>query len=254
MLGDRTMKLKSDISDFKKSIDLEKLPKHIAIIMDGNGRWAKKKMLPRYLGHREGMKRVVDIVEASSKLGIQYLTLYAFSTENWKRPKDEIGNLMNILITYIKNELDTLIKNDVKLNILGDISKLPRIAREEVERAQMETKNNRGMYLNIALNYGGRDEIVYGIKNLIKDYKSGNIEIEELNPELFSTYLYTKNQPDPDLLIRPSGELRISNFMLYQLAYTEFWFSDILWPDFHELNLYQAILDYQKRSRRFGGL
>lgn len=254
MLGDILMKLKSDEINYFQLIDLEKLPKHIAIIMDGNGRWAKKKLLPRYFGHQEGMKRVIDIVTSTSNLGIEYLTLYAFSTENWKRPKEEIDHLMNILIVFIKKELKKLIENNVKLNIIGDVSKFPSNVRKEIERAVGETSYNEGMNLNIALNYGGRDEIVYGIKNLLNDYKSGNIEIEDLDSKMFSTYLYTRNQPDPDLLIRPSGELRLSNFMLYQIAYTEFWFSDILWPDFKDNSLYEAIVDFQNRSRRFGGL
>ena len=248
------MRDNSNNTNYLNSIDLNNLPEHIAIIMDGNGRWAKKKFLPRYFGHQEGMKRVVEIVRTSSKLGIHHLTLYAFSTENWKRPKDEIGHLMKILVTYIKNELKVLIENNVKLNIIGDISKLPSSAREEVEKAIIKTENNDGMNLNIALNYGGRDEIIYGIKNLFKDYKLGNIDIDNLTSEEFSKYLYTKGSPDPDLLIRPSGELRLSNFMLYQIAYTEFWFSDILWPDFTEDKLYEAIADFQKRNRRFGGL
>lgn len=254
MLGESFMKDNSGDNEILKSIDLKSIPRHIAIIMDGNGRWAKKKLLPRYFGHQEGMKRVVEIVGSSSQLGVEYLTLYAFSTENWKRPKDEIGHLMKILVTYIKKELKTLIDNDVKLNIIGDISKLPLLAREEVEKAIVKTENNKGMNLNIALNYGGRDEIIYGIKNLFKDINSGNINIEDLKSEDFSNYLYTKGSPDPDLLIRPSGELRLSNFMLYQIAYTEFWFSDILWPDFTEDRLYEAIVDFQKRDRRFGGL
>lgn len=236
------------------SLDLNRLPKHIAIIMDGNGRWAKKRFLPRYFGHQEGMKRVIDIVSASSKLGIEYLTLYAFSTENWKRPKDEIDNLMKILVSYIRKELNKLIDNDVKLNIIGNFHELPKQALEEVERALSETENNKGMKLNIALNYGGRDDIIYGIKNLFKDYKMGNIDIDNLNSKEFSKYLYTKNDPDPDLLIRPSGEFRLSNFMLYQLAYSELWFSNVLWPDFNEEELYKAISDFQKRDRRFGGL
>lgn len=248
------MKDKSDDTDLLELIDLKKLPKHIAIIMDGNGRWAKRKFLPRYFGHQEGMKRVIDIVAASSKLGIEYLTLYAFSTENWKRPKEEIDNLMKILVSYIRKELGKLVENDVRLNIIGDISKLPPLALKEVKRAILETENNQGMNLNIALNYGGRDEIIHGVKNLLKDYKLGNIDIDNLNCDDFSNYLYTKGQPDPDLLIRPSGELRLSNFMLYQIAYTEFWFSDILWPDFNEYKLYEAIIDFQKRNRRFGGL
>ncbi len=232
----------------------EKLPKHIAIIMDGNGRWAKSRKLPRNFGHQEGMKRVVEIVEAASEIGIKHLTLYAFSTENWKRPMEEIEGLMKILVLYIRKELDRLTKNNVKLCILGDISALPELPRKEVEKAIDKTKDNTGMTLNIALNYGGRDEIIQGIKLLLKDYKMGNISIEEINTQEFSKYLYTKNQPDPDLVIRPSGEYRLSNFLLYQIAYSEFWFSDILWPDFTEKHLYKAIIDYQSRNRRFGGI
>ena len=235
-------------------IDIDNLPKHIAIIMDGNGRWAKKKFLHRNLGHQEGMKRVVEIVEASAKLGIEHLTLYAFSTENWKRPKDEIEGLMKILVIYIRNELNRLIKNNVKLTILGDITSLPNLAKQEVNRAIEETKNNNGMCLNIAINYGGRDDIINGIKMILKDVELGNISIDDIDDSLFSNYLYTKGQADPDLLIRPSGELRISNFLLYQIAYTEFWFSDVLWPDFKEDKLYEAIIDFQKRNRRFGGI
>ncbi len=235
-------------------IDIDKLPKHIAIIMDGNGRWAKKRLLPRSFGHQEGMKRVIEIVEASTELGIKHLTLYAFSTENWKRPKDEVDGLMKILIKYIRNELDRLVNNNVRLNILGDISSLPSLARLEVEKAIDETKNNKGMILNIALNYGGRDDIIHGVKKILKDVKLGNINIEDIDDNLFSEYLYTKGQPDPDLLIRPSGELRVSNFLLYQIAYSEFWFSNVLWPDFKREKLYEAIIDFQKRNRRFGGI
>ncbi|MFY9213278.1 MAG: isoprenyl transferase [Tissierellaceae bacterium] len=235
-------------------IDLENLPRHIAIIMDGNGRWASKRLLPRNFGHREGMKRVVEIVEAATQLGIDSLTLYAFSTENWKRPEKEIDGLMNLLVIYIRNELNRLIKNNVKLNILGDISPLPNIAKDEVKRALEETKDNTGMNLNIALNYGGRHEILNSIKLILKDIEVGNISIDDLDEEIFSQYLYTRDQADPDLLIRPSGELRISNFLLYQIAYTEFWFSNVLWPDFTKEKLYEAIIDFQKRNRRFGGI
>lgn len=242
------------LEELKESIDMDNLPKHIAIIMDGNGRWAKRRFLPRNLGHREGMERVIEIVGAASNLGIEYLTLYAFSTENWKRPLEEIKGLMEILVLYIRRELDKLHRNNVKLHILGDIEKLPSLAKEAVLTAIDRTKNNTGMVLNIALNYGGRDEIIMGIKNLLKDIELGKISIDNLNENNFSNYLYTSSQPDPDLLIRPSGELRISNFMLYQIAYTEFWFSNILWPDFTEKYLLMAIKDYQKRNRRFGGV
>lgn len=238
----------------EKQIDLQKLPKHIAIIMDGNGRWAKQRFLPRNLGHQEGMERVIEIVEAANEIGIEYLSLYAFSTENWKRPENEIQGLMKILVYFIRKELNKLHKNNVKLQVLGDISKLPELPRQEVEKAINLTKGNDGMVLNIALNYGGRDEIILGIKGILKDANMGKINIDEIDTEVFSQYLYTKNQPDPDLMIRPSGELRISNFLLYQMAYTEFWFSDVLWPDFHKEKLYEAIIDFQKRNRRFGGI
>ena len=235
-------------------INFYKLPKHIAIIMDGNGRWAKRRALPRNFGHQEGMERVIEIVESASQLGIKHLTLYAFSTENWKRPITEIDGLMKILVLYIKRELDKLHKNNIKLHILGDVSRLPLIPRKEVEDAVEKTKNNTKMTLNIALNYGGRDEIIYGIKRYLKDVELGNITIEELNTTIFSNYLYTNGQPDPDLVIRPSGEYRLSNFLLYQIAYAEFWYSDILWPDFTEKHFHQAIIDYQNRNRRFGGI
>lgn len=238
----------------KDKINNHKLPKHIAIIMDGNGRWAKHRFLPRNFGHQEGMKRVVEIVSAANNLGIEYLSLYAFSTENWKRPKDEVEGLMKILVIYINNELDKLHKNNVKLKVMGDITKLPEFAKVEVVKALKKTQSNTGMILNIALNYGGRDEIINGVKSLLKDIELGNINIDDIDVHEFKNYLYTKSQPDPDLLIRPSGELRLSNFMLYQIAYTEFYFSDVLWPDFKERQLFKAIIDYQKRNRRFGGI
>lgn len=240
--------------ELKNKIDINELPEHIAIIMDGNGRWAKRRLMPRSFGHQEGMKRVIEIVESASQLGIKYLTLYAFSTENWKRPQKEIDGLMKILVIYIRNELNKLISNNVKLHILGDISALPDGPRKEVQTALEETAQNDGMILNIALNYGGRDEIIYGIHKLVKELKMGNICLDNIDADSFSDFLYTRGQPDPDLLIRPSGELRLSNFMLYQIAYTEFWFSDVLWPDFKEDTLYEAIVDYQKRDRRFGGI
>lgn len=242
------------IENLKEQIDEGKLPNHVAIIMDGNGRWARKRFLPRSAGHKEGMKRVKEIVEIATRLGIKYLSLYAFSTENWKRPKQEIDGLMILLVQYLKSELNTLHKNNIKVQTLGDISKLPPLPRKEVEKAIAKTKNNNKMVLNIGLNYGGRDEIIKATKNILKDVKMGKMDIEELNDEIFSKYLYTKGQTDPDLLIRPSGELRISNFMLYQIAYTEFWFSNIYWPDFREEHFYQSIIDYQKRDRRYGGI
>lgn len=230
------------------------MPLHIGIIMDGNGRWAKKRGLPRHFGHQEGMKRVVDIVEAAKELNIKYLTLYAFSTENWKRPKLEVDALMNLLVVFIKNELDRLNKNNVKLNILGDISPLPELPRNQVLKAIEKTKHNDSMTLNIALNYGGRQELVKSFKDILSEVQKGNISIEDLDEKTISNFLYTKDQPDPDLIIRPSGELRLSNFMIYQGAYSELWFSDVLWPDFNKTWLEMAIADYQKRNRRFGGI
>lgn len=240
--------------NLKGQIDKDNLPEHVAIIMDGNGRWAKERSRPRNYGHQVGVKRVKEIVEVAGNIGIKYLTLYAFSTENWKRPDAEIEGLMKLLVYYIRHELNTLHKNNIKINTLGDISKLPETPRKEVEKAIKKTKNNTSMVLNIGLNYGGRDDIIYGIKNLLKDMEMGNIDIDDINENNFKKYLYTKGQPDPDLLIRPSGEMRISNFLLYQIAYTEFWFSNIYWPDFGEEDFYQAIIDYQNRERRFGGI
>lgn len=238
----------------REKIDYDNLPEHVAIIMDGNGRWATNRNMHRNFGHKEGVKRVIDIVEESSQLGIKYLTLYAFSTENWKRPKDEINGIMKLLVYFIEKELDRLHKNNVKLKTLGDISKLPEVALDKVNKAIEKTKNNTGLVVNIALNYGGRDEIIYAVKNIVKDIKEETIKEEDIDEDLFSKYLYTEGIKDPDLLIRASGELRISNFLLYQIAYSEFWFSNILWPDFTKDKLLEAIIDYQKRNRRYGGI
>lgn len=245
---------KEELNDLKNKIDFNNLPKHVGIIMDGNGRWAQERLLPRNAGHQEGTKRVIEIVETAADLGIKYLSLYAFSTENWKRPKDEINGLMKLLVHYIRSELNRIHKNNIKIQTMGDISKLPETPRQEVEKAIEKTKNNNRMILNIGLNYGGRDEIIRGVKSILEDIKMGKINEEDIDTKTFSDYLYTKGLPDPDLLIRPSGELRLSNFMLYQIAYTEFWFSDIYWPDFKEEHFYKAIIDYQKRDRRFGGI
>lgn len=242
------------IDELKDKIDMNNLPKHIGIIMDGNGRWAKKRFLPRNYGHQEGVKRVIENVELVNNLGIKHLSLYAFSTENWKRPEAEVKGLMKILVIYINKELDKLHSNNVKIKIMGDIEKLPDYAKKEVITAVNKTYNNTGMILNIGLNYGGRDEIILGIKKVLTDIEKGNLSIDNINTDSFKNYLYTKNQPDLDLLIRPSGELRISNFMLYQLAYSEFYFSDVLWPDFKEKHLLLSIIDYQNRNRRFGGI
>lgn len=229
------------------NLDQDRLPKHIAIIMDGNGRWAKKRNKPRVFGHNEGMKRVVDVVENSLNIGIKYLSLYAFSTENWKRPQKEIDFLMQILIKYIDDQLNKLVTQGVKINILGDISVLPEKVIQKIEYALDSTKNNDKLILNIAINYGSRQEILRAVNTAIED---GEI----LTDNEFSNLLYTRNQPDIDLLIRPGGEKRLSNFLLYQMSYAELYFSDIYWPDFKLESLIDAIYWYQNRNRRFGGL
>lgn len=237
-----------------KKIDLENLPKHIGIIMDGNGRWANKRFLPRIAGHKEGMKRVIDIVEESCKIGIKTLTLYAFSTENWKRPKDEINALMDILTVYINSQLKRILENNIIFRVIGDYSKLPSSVVNLLDDSIEKSKNNTGMVLNIALNYGGRSEIISSIRILFNDILDKKFDISNLNEENFKDYLYTKENSDVDLIIRTGGEERISNFMLYQLAYSEFYFTDCLWPEFKCENLYDAIFDFQNRNRRFGGI
>ncbi|MBS5941875.1 MAG: isoprenyl transferase [Finegoldia magna] len=229
------------------NLDQDRLPKHIAIIMDGNGRWATKRNKPRVFGHNEGMKRVVDVVENSLNIGIKYLSLYAFSTENWKRPQKEIDFLMQILIKYIDDQLNKLVTQGVKINILGDISVLPKKVIQKIEYALDSTKDNDKLILNIAINYGSRQEILKAVNTAIE---KGEI----LTDDEFSNLLYTRNQPDVDLLIRPGGEKRLSNFLLYQMSYAELYFSDIYWPDFKLESLIDAIYWYQNRDRRFGGL
>ena len=227
-----------------KDIDLKNVPKHIGIIMDGNGRWAKNRFLPRIAGHKEGMNRVVDIVEECCKIGVRTLTLYAFSTENWKRPEEEVNGLMNILVIYINSQLKRILEN----------SKLPDSIVKLLEDSINKSKNNNGMVLNIALNYGGRAEIIASIKKLYDDILKEKFSIDNLNEESFKKYLYTKENSDVDLMIRTGNEKRISNFLIYQLAYSEFYFTDILWPEFYADNLYDAIYDFQNRNRRFGGI
>ncbi|NRY62192.1 isoprenyl transferase [Clostridium beijerinckii] len=233
-------------------LDMNNIPNHIAIIMDGNGRWAKEQNLPRSMGHRAGMESIRRILKESTRLGIKNLTLYAFSTENWARPKDEVGAIMKILVTYLKKELKECHENGVKMNVLGDMTRLPQECQDALEEALEITKNNTKINLNFALNYGGRDEIIRAIKLIGSDIKNGKLNEEDINEELVEKYLYTKGIPDPDLIIRPSGEQRLSNFLLWQCAYSEFWYSDINWPDFKEENLRKAIADYQNRDRRFG--
>lgn len=238
----------------KIEIDKDNIPKHIAIIMDGNGRWAKERHLPRTMGHKAGVEAIREIVKECSSLGIKYLTLYAFSTENWIRPKEEITALMKLLAEYLKNEFSELNANNVVINHIGDISKLPVVCQEELNDAYEKTKNNTGLILNLALNYGGRDELLHAFKNMYNDIGNKKLMIDDITEETINSYLYTCGMPDPDLIIRPSGEKRLSNFLLWQSAYSEFWFSNIKWPDFKKEDLHKAIYDYQNRDRRFGGV
>lgn len=246
--------LSTEQSDYKSLINPEKLPHHIAIIMDGNGRWAKNKFMPRTLGHKAGMSALKRIVKASSQMGIAILTVFAFSTENWKRPDEEVNYLMNLLVEYLHKELDELHKNKVRINMLGNPQTLPLICQREIENAIKKTAQNQGMIFNIALNYGARDEILNAVKSFIVHCETSKISPDNLTEEMLSNLLYTKDIADPDLLIRTAGEKRISNFLLWQIAYSELWFTDILWPDFTEKDLWEAIYDYQQRNRRFGGL
>ena len=231
-----------------EKIDINNLPKHIAITMDGNGRWAKSKGKLRIFGHKNGVKSVRDTVEGAAEIGIKFLTLYAFSNENWNRPEKEVNALMTLLVSAINKETKTLIDNDIKLSTIGDTNKLPSKAQKELEGAIIKTKDNTRMTLVLALSYSGRGEIINAVQNIIKDGKKP----EEINEDMFQQYLTTKSVPDPELLIRTSGEYRISNFLLWQIAYSELYFTDTLWPDFRRADLYKAILNYQSRERRFG--
>ncbi|MDZ7261816.1 MAG: isoprenyl transferase [candidate division KSB1 bacterium] len=229
-----------------------KLPEHVAIIMDGNGRWAKRRGLPRIAGHREGINSVRAVVEACGELGIKVLTLYTFSTENWNRPKREVAALMRLLLTTVQNEVEELHKNNVRLMTIGNLLDLPPKARQGVLHSIEYLKNNTGLIVNLALSYSSRQEIVEAVRKVGTDILVGKIKPEEIDETLFSQYLFTASIPDPDLLIRTSGELRISNFLLWQLAYTEIYVTDVLWPDFRKREFYQALEAYQKRERRFG--
>ena len=231
-------------------MEVNNIPEHVAIILDGNGRWATKRNKPRTFGHKKGAENVVDIAIHAKNRGVKYLTLYAFSTENWKRPASEVDYLMKLLISFVEKKLDQLMAEDCKINFLGDLSKIPENTRKAVEKALDKTEDNKSLFINIALNYGGRDEIVHAIKSIIDDgYLS-----KDIDEKLISKYLYTGNLPDPDLLIRPGGELRLSNFLIYQMAYTELYFTDCLWPDFNKDEFDKAIMEYAKRNRRFGDI
>jgi len=233
--------------------DSKKIPQHVAIIMDGNGRWAKKRGLPKLAGHRAGARSVDEITAAAAKLGVKVLTLYAFSTENWKRPKMEVEGLFRLLEKHLKKEEARLNKNNIKLSVVGDITALPASTQKLIRAVMGSTAGNTGMVLNIALNYGSRAEMLEAVRKLAKDAAAGAISPEEIDEKLFSSSLYTKNLPDPDLLIRTSGEKRISNFLLWQLSYAEFYFTEKLWPDFREADFKKAVREYGRRERRYGG-
>ena len=238
--------------ELKERIDRERLPKHIAIIMDGNGRWAKKQGKLRIFGHEQGVIPVRETAEAAAELGVAYVTLYAFSKENWNRPKYEVDALMSLLVKTISKEVKTLQENDIRLQTIGDIASLPEKTQKQLQQAIDETANNKRMTLVLALSYGARWEIVEACKQIAERVKNNELNIEEIDSQLLSSHLNTVGMPDPELLIRTSGELRISNFLLWQIAYSELVFTDKLWPDFRKDDLYKAILDYQNRERRFG--
>ena len=234
--------------------NLDMMPEHVAIIMDGNGRWANKRGLPRIAGHKEGMNVVREIVKTAANSNIKILTLYTFSTENWKRPKSEVDYIMKLPKEFINIYLPEMIENNVKIKTIGDFDKLPKHTRKAIRYAKEKTSNNDGLILNFALNYGGRYEIVRAIKQIMEDVDSKKVSVDALDENMFSNYLYTQGLSDPDLLIRTSGEKRLSNFLLWQLAYTEFWFTDVLWPDFHANVFQEALQEYQQRKRRYGGV
>ena len=233
-----------------RQVNFDRLPQHIAVIMDGNGRWAAQRHLPRVEGHRAGIDSVREIVETSARIGIPVLTLYAFSVENWKRPASEVSTLMSLLKRYLRLELNTLLRNNIRFKVIGRFGELGADVRTELKAAEDRTTSNTGMQFNIALNYGGRAEIVEATRRML----AAKVDPNEVDEARFAGFLYTAGQPDPDLLIRTSGEMRVSNFLLWQIAYAEIWVTDTLWPDFRKRHLLEAIIDYQKRDRRYGGI
>ena len=246
------MKTEPVDQDLLKQIDRGRLPKHVAIIMDGNGRWAKRRRLPRIAGHRAGIRAVRQAVEASARVGVPYLTLYAFSVENWKRPHTEVKLLMSLLRQYLKKEIGELNRQNIRLEVIGRIQELPKPVIQDLQNTLDQTRQNTGMRLILALNYGARAELVDAVQELLAQVRQqGPIKVDE---SMLSEHLYTRGLPDPDLLIRTSGELRLSNFLLWQVAYAELWVTETLWPDFTQRDLLQAIIDFQKRERRYGGL
>ncbi len=241
----------------EETVELDRagqIPAHVAVIMDGNGRWAKMRSLPRIAGHRAGMKTVKEIVKAADEIGIKYMTMYAFSTENWKRPREEVDFLMKLPQEFLSTELDELVERNVRICMVGSKEELPSHTLQALELAEERTRNNSGLQLNFALNYGSRKEIVRAVAEIAARVQAGELTPEQVDEEAINRYLYTSDIPDPDLLIRTSGEIRLSNFMLWQLAYTELWFTDVLWPDFSREHFYQAIAEYQGRARRYGAV
>lgn len=247
-------KAEKPVQELLKIIDQQKLPKHIAIIMDGNGRWAQKQGLSRSVGHIAGVDSLRDIVNICSELKIQILTVYGFSTENWKRPQKEINIIMNLVVKYLNKEIDDFCKKGVVLNPIGRLTELPRLTQEALTMAVHKSRDNDGLILNLALNYGGRSEITDAMRDIAFAIEKGKLKANQISDQIVADHLYNAGQPDPDLLIRPAGDARISNFLLWQLAYAEIWFTDVLWPDFRRQHLLRALVDYQHRERRFGGL
>ncbi|MFZ5646321.1 MAG: isoprenyl transferase [Bacillota bacterium] len=238
----------------RTALDPSRMPRHVAIIMDGNGRWARRRGMPRSFGHRAGVESLRHVVRVSAEIGIKVLTVYAFSTENWKRPREEVDILMDLLVEYLNKEIDELCEKNVRIRAIGRIGELPPKAGEAVKVAHERSKNCTGLNLNIALNYGGRAELEDAIREICAKVDRKQLSPDQIDQDIISQHLYTAGQPDPDLLIRPSGDFRVSNFLLWQLAYTEFWLTDVMWPDFRGIHLIQAVLDFQRRNRRFGGL
>ena len=236
----------------KDKLDRNNLPRHIAVIMDGNGRWAKKQGAERIFGHKSAIKSVKEITECCAELGVEYLTLYAFSTENWKRPKLEVDGLMRLLVSSLKKEMKTLQDNQVKLTAIGNLDNLPKVCQKELKEAMELTRYNTRLQLTLALSYSGRWELLNAIKQMAEEVRQGKIEVSDIDQDMLASHLETKGIPDPELLIRTSGEMRVSSFLLWQIAYTELFFTDVLWPDFRKEHLYQALLAYQSRERRFG--
>lgn len=245
--------MNNELEKKRKQIkDRGNVPRHIAIIMDGNGRWAKKRNRPRIFGHKEGINSVREVTRECGKLGVDVLTLYTFSVENWSRPPTEISALMKLLLSTVKKEVEELNKNNVRLSLIGQISDLPDNPRQALQEGVKNTSNNTGLQLNLALSYGGRQEIIHGVRQIAEKIQAGKIDKNDIDEELFSNHLFTAGLPDPDLLIRTSGELRLSNFLLWQMAYAEIYVTETYWPDFRKMELLEAVSDYQRRERRFG--